>query len=297
MRAGIAIATALSLGLVLMPTVATAGEEPVGPLSLIHEGTTTTADPGRSSQISYHDCEFFSQGEQLNLSLLGGGFSITNAAVGEAWAVTSRPFDGKDGNTRPEAWQVAVDNVTAETDITYSEAAACGEVGGVNYSHLRRPSLAGKRVAVKVECPTRQHVLGGGGAGSGPFGSQRLVATSPFDSGDDGHVPDDGWRVVVDNTSVDDHKATVYAICARLGGLSYVSRGGEALAGARGSKTVSCPKDKVTLGGGVSPQGGGFGKQRLMRSAFDFPGATWSAQVDNTGGKTLDFRVFAICHR
>ena len=108
------------------------------------------------------------------------------------------------------------------------------------------------RNVAKVACGSDRHVISGGGLASGPFRSQRLVTSAPFDSKDAGKKPDDGWRVAVDNLKRKRHQIEAYAICSEVSGISYVRDAFGAKKRARTHIDLDCPDGEFALGGGVT---------------------------------------------
>jgi hypothetical protein len=150
---------------------------------------------------------------------------------------------------------------------------------------------------VKVACGGNKEVLSGGGHATGPFRSQRLVSSAPFDSGDPGSKPDDGWRVTVDNLKGERRKAKAYAICGNVPGLSYLSNDFKAKKRSRKHVELDCPVGEYALGGGVT-HATRFRKATLVASrAAPFPSfVSWLTEVDNLSRKRSTGRTFAICH-
>jgi hypothetical protein len=65
-----------------------------------------------------------------------------------------------------------------------------------------------------VRCPKGERVLGGGIFVTGASSEAQVVASAPWDSGDSGKVPEDGWRAGVLSSADEELKMTVHAICA-----------------------------------------------------------------------------------
>lgn len=129
-----------------------------------------------------------------------------------------------------------------------------------------------------------------------PFGTQRVVASAPFDDGDGNQAPDDGWRARTDNVGDASRSLTAYAVCADVNGLSYESEPFPVNADARAEDEAACPVGQYVIGGGVS-QDGGFRKQRLVMTRYDMTShASWEVQLDNLGTQSLDATAHAICH-
>jgi hypothetical protein len=297
-REGLARPAVLAIAVIALavPASTGAGVPPQGELNLVHEGTTTSfsSPPSQESESSYHDCTFFAG----QAPLLAGGFFFQNAPFDEVQANSSYPYDSTDVDSAIDSWNVVLENNTSDTNIQLGETEVCGDVDGVNYQHHREPSPAGSRVTVKAGCPEGEHVLGGGGEEDGPFASQRLVETAPFDSGDAGTRPDDGWRITVDNVGAASYHAKAWAICAPLNGLGYNSTWVTAAGKQRTTGKAKCGQ-RFLVGGGSS-NNGSFGRQTLVGSSVnpgDLSKPIWVARLDNRANKFVGLRIFAICHR
>ena len=144
----------------------------------------------------------------------------------------------------------------------------------------------------KVKCSGDRHVISGGGLASGPFRSQRLVVSAPFDSNDAGKKPDDGWRVAVDNLKRKRRK--VEAVRDLRGGTRVLLRERRLRASRsapESTSSVNCPAGEFALGGGVTHDIP-YRKATLVASRYaaypDFDG--WFAEVDNLSRKRASRR-------
>lgn len=73
----------------------------------------------------------------------------------------------------------------------------------------------GRAKTYRVACPERHHVLGGGHYNSGGYGDVIGAHSYPYDSGDAGRKPDDGWAAQLRGFTKP-YPAEIYAICAKL---------------------------------------------------------------------------------
>jgi hypothetical protein len=89
------------------------------------------------------------------------------------------------------------DNLTAYTMCTTAK---------VKYVEASRQHLAVSTGKIKVKCPNKKHVVGGGV----DAGSRVIESTHPFDSKDKGKKPDDGWKATTSGLQA----ATVEATAA-----------------------------------------------------------------------------------
>jgi hypothetical protein len=91
-------------------------------------------------------------------------------------------------------------------------------VGRHYYGFKARNTPAGdSQTSVRLRCPRRTKVIGGGGGGfSNDPREQAINFIGPFDSGDRGRKPEDGWRVFVNNVGLEGGEGIeVSAICLK----------------------------------------------------------------------------------
>jgi hypothetical protein len=162
---------------------------------------------------------------------------------------------------------------------------------------------------VKVKCPRGQHVLSGGQYIFSGLHEARLTRSQPYDSGDKGKKPDDGWLVSVAGYSPGGGDVTPTAICDRKQPVyrSVKLKGvGPPFEGAR-SKTaeLECPRGTFAIGGGAGISGG-WNSGGVLSFSAPFPvrderaDEGWHAEVlDFVGGPSSfpanEARLFAIC--
>jgi hypothetical protein len=87
------------------------------------------------------------------------------------------------------------DNLTAYTMCTTAK---------VKYVEASKEHLAVSTGKIKVKCPTRRHVVGGGV----DAGQRFIESTYPYDSKDRGKKPDDGWKATTSGLQADTVEAT-----------------------------------------------------------------------------------------
>jgi hypothetical protein len=112
----------------------------------------------------------------------------------------------------------------------------------------------GISIPQKATCPSDTKVVSGGGAIGGPAGTVALSGSEPFDNGDPGKRPDDGWRVYATNTTLEDRFLTAYAVCAKSGRYEYVSAEWSQGSG-RSAGTAECPAGTNVMSGGGTSDG------------------------------------------
>jgi len=277
----------------------------LGQLELSYTGTTTnwTQAPGRAEQATYDPCD-------PPASLVGMGVYVFNQLnpitdpvstfqLGRAWNVSVYPTDQIPGPPAPDSTMQVADTRFGTTNDAYiGESTTCAaQANGLRYPSLTRRTVRRARTAARVSCPGNRSVLSGGGQVTGPHASQRLVASSPFDSDDPGSKSDDGWRVAVDNLSKKRRKLTVFAVCSTTKGFRYASSGFRSKRRTRKHVATDCPAGTYIVGGGVT-HSARFAKATLVATRpVDLVGTgTWITEVDNLSRKRASGRSFAICH-
>jgi hypothetical protein len=296
------IAAAVATAGCLLSASAGAG---TGTLNLRYTSSTTTwiELPGRDSQDTYQPCfgaeSLVGIGAWVGESVLPPPYE-TQFKVGKVFNVAIRPTNEGPGAPNPDANHQVTDNLFKQDhDIDFGEDTICAASAGQPvYPSAKKDSKAGKRTTVKVDCPNGTAVLSGGGSANGPFKSQRLVETAPFDDKLDlDTTPDDGWRAAVDNVSKKDRKAKVFAICGNIASLHYDESNFEVVQHTRRNYQLACPGGEYVLGGGVTP-GVGFGKTTLVASRYE-PVAgpsSWITEVDNLSNSDRVGTIYVICH-
>ncbi len=96
--------------------------------------------------------------------------------------------------------------------------AVCRGLGQVRHVTKTVTGVAsGTTKTVVARCRANEHVAGGGGRITGSISQAHLAATTPYDGGDPGSLPDDGWRVVGVNNSGAAKKVSAVALCVKKG--------------------------------------------------------------------------------
>src|SRR5215212_3034465 len=274
-----------------------------GDLQLRYESTGTNWSqlPGREAQSAYDPCfgpeRLVGVGAWVAESTLLSPWEST-FKLGKAWNASIRPINEATEPPKPDSsHQVADTLFKTPHNMRLTENTICAESTlQPTYPSAKRMSPGRERTTVKAGCTGGTHVLSGGGAGSGPFKSQRLVESAPVDSDDAGTKPDDGWRVAVDNMTNKRRSAKAYAICADVQGLSYESAPFTEQDHFRVHRQVGCPSGEYVAGGGLRQQVP-YGKAKLVASRF-LPVTldAWIIELDNVSAAQSTGRTFAICH-
>jgi hypothetical protein len=92
--------------------------------------------------------------------------------------------------------------------------ASTTSAGDMVYRTKTKTNRAGQQTSIRVKCPSGTRVQGGGGGGLSTIaGDQALNFSVPFDGGDSGAAPDDGWVAYVDNNTGRNLEMVGWAVC------------------------------------------------------------------------------------
>jgi hypothetical protein len=159
--------------------------------------------------------------------------------------------------------------------------------GGLSYvskSFEPEPNAVKTLVA---RCPTGTHVWAGGHYNTGGFGEALPRHSYPYDSGDAGKAPDDGWKVQI--SALEGVVVRVYATCAdpkpryEQGSLPIAPN-------AQGGTSVDCDQGFEAASGGTS----GNRDLNEVKSGPDV-GFGWFVAVDNYSLSPRTIKTFAVC--
>ncbi len=155
-----------------------------------------------------------------------GGGAFASGASSEARMVEIGPYAHQDAaasNRRAWTSEMVNDTGPPRTSPRTRSARAPGASRDGRPPVRRRPRRQSS--TAKAGCPNAASVLGGG-ISNRAYPGARILATVPFDDGDKGSKPDDGWRV---RTFIgDSRELQVFAICKETTGIVYRSRTGSA---------------------------------------------------------------------
>jgi hypothetical protein len=198
----------------------------------------------------------------------GGGFDLGG---GFGHVAGTGPYDGADQDKAPDdGWQFAA-VVGAGPQVQATAHAVCIDSAVRYRSRTRkilpplpaRPTRGGPPPPPKkLKCPGDTHVIGGGMLLTTiPPGPDRIAIDSsfPFDGGDPGSKPDDGWAARFDNQTgiTQQDRYTVYAIC-RAHRPTYRSKATTIPSGQTAEAEAVCPSRTHLLGGGVELESANF---------------------------------------
>jgi hypothetical protein len=101
--------------------------------------------------------------------------------------------------------------------------------------------------SLKVACPNGTKVLSGGMGTFNGYGGILLTGSYPYDSGDKGSTPDDGWKIDVTNRG--GLEVAVYGLCAKQK-VKYVDESFKFPRYDDGTGTAACPRGTRIISGG-----------------------------------------------
>ena len=213
---------------------------------------------GKSNGFNYRSADYYYAGAGGIAAACPDGQRITGGGAA---------FDGDTSNA--ELTMIGPDTVSPEVSAkngfgaqgsisglgqTLKTFAICTKAGGLKLKSKAQKSgtpLPGDLVTAKSKCPRGTSVLGGGlKAETTP---EVLLVSAPYDSGDDGNAPDDGWTIRVENgTGINDIFAM--AICSEDLEPAYKIQQSSISTGER-TATRECPGDRTVVGGGAALSG------------------------------------------
>ena len=167
--------------------------------------------------------------------------------------------------------------------------------GGFKYVTKNFTLNPGKALTYRAECPKRTHVLSGGHYNNGTFGDVIGAHSYPYDNGDPGRKPDDGWAAQLRGFT-ESYDVSIYAICAKLlPEYSSTVRAFEAgPVSVGGWSPTRCENTslKVISGGSRAPVS--------AREVSSFPspsssGERWNVKIANHGQQAQDVTLFGVC--
>jgi hypothetical protein len=267
---------------------AAAGTDDLGSAGGIHY-RARSAPPIASGGVSIGPDAECSPGDQL----VGGGVAIGGDF---AESLISRSSSGDMSLSSPQSW-VAIWSNVAGGPKSATVSAACMDRHVVRVRKTKQVA-GGRTRRLNAFCPAGTSASSGGGF----IGSGYLNSSYPVDDGDRGHVPADGWRLRVRNTSMATQEATVEARCVdfhpryRVSGPVSIDDGAtiDARAGCRGSSHV--------IGGGLRLGGAGAEAHPVTMTLEDggdtdaVPDDRFAVRAGNASGtEHKPMTVFATC--
>jgi hypothetical protein len=180
--------------------------------------------------------------------------------------------------------------------------------GGIRYRRSMVEKIgAPGRLVQKVACPAGTSVINGGVRSLGDIGTTAVVTSAPFDSGDLGRKPDDGWVAVARNAGPNKATMQTFAVCAESGKVTYVKETFTAFAGQRTERGVLCPvltppdEHVPVVGGGARIKGKGQAIEMASNAPLEHTDIDtdrddgWFAGANNGSDVDIEMIVYAIC--
>jgi hypothetical protein len=166
-------------------------------------------------------------------------------------------------------WRVAGSLAVIATVLTALAPSAAN--ADLSYERKRFKVEPGEQSpTVRARCEDGRHVLSGGFGATLTFHVNRSM---PFDGGDRGKKPDDGWEVSLSNLNPPGDsrtQAVLYAICSKSTPRYRVRR---TTATGELSARVKCPRGSKATGVGGSTKGSGDETFLRALAPFEFGGA------------------------
>jgi len=233
---------------------------------------------------------------------VGGGADLVQGFAPAVYLLQSSPFDwnavhGGDADQKPDdGWEVFL-REEAGPDLLVDVWAICVRRGAVRYRRDDEDIGMGEGATARASCRRRDSVLGGG------FFIVPVLVTeasilAPFDGGDRGSRPDDGWTVHGFNHTGIGSIVGAHAICGRDKGLSYRSKAAAAPSMlATRSPTARCKGRAHALSGGGSVGSGHIVESHPIDGPDrgKAPDDGWQVTLVTAAG--FKTRAFAVCRK
>ena len=235
---------------------------------------------------------------------IGGGGDI----VGKNTATVisqSFPFDNGDAGKKPDdGWKVTMFSRSA-SDKSLIGYAICSSSGALSYITSSGSIGDGGRTTLYADCPDGTLVTSGGGSlDNADIDQIDIAATKPYDGGDPGDIPDNGWQTTFDNDTGSAQNAKGFAICAGSGTYVYVSTSTTVASGTQGHLFHDCAPDSNVVGGGVSITATGGPDEFELAASFPSdsldadskPDDSWTGDASNiSSGAPLTMDMYLVC--
>jgi len=231
---------------------------------------------------------------------VSGGVDIVASGaegrMGETKPILGDDFRRRHGSEGATGWRTSASDLSGgPKDINFFAVCKASGAGGIKYRRLKRSYDPGEEKTVKARCPDGYRVIGGGLESPNPV----VVATAPFDAGDQDQKPDDGWRVRAVNAFGLEQTLRAHAVCRKAGAwdLSYESENVAITGGTTLPASATCPSGGAITGGGAKVKPGpGSGRVFEMYPAGGTPPREdWHVGITNPSMPQITATVYAIC--
>lgn len=229
--------------------------------------------------------------------LVGGGGKAGSAVTTWLSDASFRSFPDSD-QSRDDGFEQAAHGIVGGTTTAY---AICVRDVQTKVVHAELPAGASSERTATIGC--------GGGSWHAAGGSV-FIATSaswlgssrPWDSGDAGTEPDDGWTGTAYDTGNGGGGLGIFVGCVSGRPVRYVkSAATTVLPGSSVIVTASCAADEHVIGGGQSMSGLAADTRAIYSKPQDgtdtgtVPDDGWTAKVRNVSGVSRTVRAWASC--
>jgi hypothetical protein len=160
-----------------------------------------------------------------------------------------------------------------------------------------------KTETAQVSCPDAMHAAGGGGLIDGPSNTGRLNSSYPFDDGDRGKRPDDGWRTRAINDGGGANYLKAVVVCQRKQ-PRYVPASNDLIAPNTAASFPLCRDSEHVIGVGAKLAGAaGASKLHILRpwdngsEPGTLPDDGTAATATNLSGANKKLTAYAICEK
>lgn len=149
-----------------------------------------------------------------NDAAVSGGATPAGFVV-EWWLSSTDPDDGPgDMDEKPDdVWTTFAWHRAGYLKSFVRMQSVCMKGAKPKYPDVGTAFSTQQTVTHKVPCPKKTVVVGGGGESTGPASQNHLSVSVPYDSGDKGKVPDDGWKVTYANPGATEQDFVSSAVC------------------------------------------------------------------------------------
>lgn len=246
----------------------------------------------------------------LSRRLIGGGGAVSGIAA-DSYLKAQSPRDmnieppapDPDPDSHPDdGWGA---NGVGPPGAAVTSTAICRKGGAIKYRLKQIQPNANDQAAGKVGCGGKRWHVTTGTPFVGTAGGW-INSSHPYDGGDRGKAPDDGWKIRAYVPA--GFPISVYAICARKVKLAYKRAKpvtlGTSQPGPSRTRTRSTGCGKGHAIGGGAKVSGFVNRGRLIATApvdtgdpGKAPDDRWRVQAHNLGGEPTKLKAFGICWR
>jgi hypothetical protein len=184
---------------------------------------------------------------------VSGGDSFSESGV-QGTMQASFPADGADADNLPDDLWRARHSFSASEGTQGLNADVICLGSGLTYSSRQVVLHPGDAQTATAPCGASRHVTGGGAALSAAGSAGYINSSYPWDNGDTGTVPDDGWGARAFNGTGGDVRLTVYAACTDTS-PAYFLASGPIAPGAATFVNSACPNTRHLVGEGARMSG------------------------------------------